>query len=45
MAFSVQFKHQPREQHTLKVAHEIMKVVSTCFKSTVDNVKTTINSN
>ena len=38
MAFSVQFKHQPREQHTLKVAHEIVKAVSTYFKSTVDKL-------
>ena len=38
MAFSVQFKHQPCEQHTLKVAHEIVKAVSTYFKSTVDEL-------
>ena len=44
-AFSVHFKHQPVKQHTLKEAHEMVESVSTYFKSTVDEVKNTINSN
>ena len=38
------FKHQSCEQHTFQEAHEMVKGVSTYFKSTVDDVKT-INSN
>ena len=44
-AFSVHLKHQPSEQHTLKGAHEMVKGVSAYFKSAVDEVKSTINSN
>ena len=44
-AFSVHLKHQPSEQHTLKEAHEMVKGVSAYFKSAVDEVKSTINSN
>ena len=38
------FKHQLCEQHALQKAHEMVKGVSTYFKSSVDDVKT-INSN
>lgn len=44
-AFSVHFKHQPREQHTLQEAHQMVKGVSSYFKSTIDEVKSTRNSN
>ena len=44
-AFSVHLKHQLSEQHTLKEAHEMVKGVSAYFKSAVDEVKSTINSN
>ena len=44
-AFSIHFKHQPREQNILKEAYEMVKTVSTYFTSTVDDVKTITNSN
>ncbi|KAJ7365457.1 hypothetical protein OS493_005565 [Desmophyllum pertusum] len=37
--------HQPREQHTLQEAHQMVKGVSSYFKSTIDEVKSTRNSN
>ena len=43
-AFSVHFKHQSCERHTLQESHEMVKGISTYFKSTIDDVKTTINS-
>ncbi|KAJ7386115.1 hypothetical protein OS493_012459 [Desmophyllum pertusum] len=38
-------QHQPREQHTLQEAHQMVKGVSSYFKSTIDEVKSTRNLN
>ena len=44
-AFSVHFKHQQIEKHTLNEAHQMVPGVSSYFMSTVDEVKTTLKSN